>query len=79
MLSVDDWTELVEECEEYLSSQQDIRFRGNDGALFDRTQDNGLRVPENPRSCWQLYKNGLNWKEDSIQDLEDAPLVSSKD
>ena len=74
MLSVDDWTELVEECEEYLGSQQDIKFRGNDGALFDRTQDNGLRVPENPRSCWQLYKNGLNWKEDSIQDLEDATI-----
>lgn len=74
VLSVDDWTELVEECEEYLSSQQDIKFRGNDGALFDRTQDNGLRVPENPRSCWQLYKNGLNWKEESIRDLEDATI-----
>ena len=72
--AVDDWTELVEECEMFFSSQQDIKFRGNDGALFDRTQDNGLNVPENPRSCWQLYKNSLKWKEESIRDLEDATI-----
>ena len=74
VLSVDEWTELVEECEEYQSSQQDIKFRGNDGALFDRTQDNGLRVPENPRSCWQLYKNSLKWQKESIDDLEAATI-----
>lgn len=74
VLSVDEWIELVEECEEYQSSQQDIRFRGNDGVLFDRTQDNGLHVPENPRSCWQLYKNGLKWEKESVQDLEDATI-----
>ena len=71
-MTVDEWTELVDECEEYASKQQDFRFRGSDGALFDTTQDNGLQIPQNERSCWQLYKNSLGWKPESLTDLENA-------
>lgn len=74
VLSVEEWTELVDECEAYEDSQQDIMFRGNEGALFDRSQNNGLNIPENPRSSWQLYKNNLGWKQTSVTDLEYATL-----
>ena len=73
-LSADEWFELVDENEEYESKQQDFRFRGSDGALFDTKQDNGLRVPQNERSCWQLYKKHLNWKEESLTDIENATI-----
>ena len=73
-LSVDAWKELVSEMEEYEEKQNDLIFRGNDGALFDVKQNNGLDVPQNERSCWQLYKKSLGWKEDSIRNLEDATL-----
>ena len=73
-MNIDDWDRLVDECFEVEDRQQSIRFRGNEGALYDLAQDNGLKIPENPRSCWQLYKNNLNWKQESIQDLEDATV-----
>lgn len=73
-LSANEWFELVDENEEYESKQQDFRFRGSDGALFDTKQDNGLRVPQNERSCWQLYKKHLNWKEESLTDIENATI-----
>ena len=66
------WRLLVAEVQEYESKQQSLIFRGNDGALFDPNQDNGLKIPENERSCWQLYKNGLGWKPDALKNLEDA-------
>lgn len=71
-LSVNDWESLVDECQAVEAQQESIIFRGNDGALYDRSQDNNLKIPENPRSCWQLYKNALKWKEQSIKDLEEA-------
>ena len=73
-LSALEWAELVADMEEIESKQKDLIFRGNDGALFDVKQDNGLKIPENERSCWQLYKNSLGWKKESVQDLEDATL-----
>lgn len=73
-LSVDEWTELVDEVEEYESKQLPINFRGSDGALFDLNQDNKLPVPKNERSCWQMYKNSLKWKKESISDLEKATI-----
>ena len=73
-MSVLEWAELVTDMEEIESKQKDLIFRGNDGALFDVKQDNGLKVPENERSCWQLYKKSLDWKTESIQDLEDATI-----
>ncbi len=69
-LSIDDWDSLVNECQDVEAQQESILFRGNDGALFDRSQDNNLKIPENPRSCWQLYKSSLKWKEQSIANLE---------
>lgn len=73
-LSVDEWTELVDEVEEYESKQLPINFRGSDGALFDVNQDNKLPVPKNERSCWQMYKNSLKWKKESVSDLEKATI-----
>lgn len=73
-LSVEEWTELVDEVEEYESKQLPINFRGSDGALFDINQDNKLSVPKNERSCWQMYKNSLKWKNESLVDLEKATL-----
>ena len=73
-ISSDEWMELVDENEDYESKQQDFRLRGNDGALFDTKQDNGLLVPQAERSCWQLYKSHLNWKRESIEDLESATI-----
>ena len=72
--SVEDWFELVSENEEYESKQRDFRLKGSDGALFDTKQDNGLRIPQAERSCWQLYKSNLNWKQESIDDLENATI-----
>lgn len=74
VLTTEEWKELVLELEEYESKQKNFIFRGNDGALFDVKQDNGLQVPENERSCWQLYKKSLGWKSESVQDLEDATI-----
>ena len=72
--TVAQWVELVTELEDYEKSQKAFIFRGSDGALFDVNQDNGLSIPENERSCWQLYKNGLGWKKDSVKNLEEATL-----
>ena len=73
-MTIEEWKALVAECEDYASRQENIRFRGNDGALFNTTQDNGLKIPENERSCWQLYKKSLKWKKESINDLEEATI-----
>lgn len=73
-LSAHEWKDLVSEIEEYEDKQKNLIFRGNDGALFDVNQDNGLKVPENERSCWQLYKKSLGWNPESVQDLEDATI-----
>ncbi len=74
VMSVSDWTGLVDESEEVEESQINIRLVGNDGAIFDRRQDNGLTIPQNERSCWQLYKNSLTWKEESVKELENATI-----
>lgn len=73
-ITVEQWFELAEEQKEYESKQQDFRFRGSEGALFDTNQDNGLRVPKGERSCWQLYKKHLKWKAESLTDLENATI-----
>lgn len=75
-LTVDEWKALVDENEAYESKQQDIRFRGNEGVLYDTRQDNSLRVPESERSCWIQYKNSLaqKWKPSSVEDLEYATI-----
>lgn len=73
-MSVDEWAGLVDETKEYESKQQDIRFLGSEGALFDTRQDNGLAIPQNERSCWQQYKNHLGWKKESVDDLENATI-----
>lgn len=73
-ITIPEWKELVCELEEYESRQKDLIFRGNDGALFDASQDNGLQIPENERSCWQLYKKSLGWKAESVKNLEDATI-----
>ncbi len=72
--SVEEWMELVDENRDYESKQTDFRLKGSDGALFDTKQDNGLCIPEAERSCWQLYKRNLNWKQESINDLENATI-----
>ena len=72
--SVAEWKELVSELEEYEDKQKNLDFQGNDGALFDVKQDNGLTVPENEKSSWQLYKKSLGWNPESIQDLEKATI-----
>ncbi|WP_019680660.1 Z1 domain-containing protein [Ruminococcus flavefaciens] len=74
VLSIDEWDIIVDECKEAEALQEPIQFRGNDGALYDRSQDNGLKIPEGAFSCWQLYKNNLKWKEQSIKDLEYATI-----
>ena len=74
VISIDEWFELVDEHKEYEEKQVNIKFRGNEGALYDPHQDNGLTVPENERSSWQLYKNSLDWNRDSIKELEDASI-----
>lgn len=74
LFSIDAWKELVTEMEEYENKQHDFIFHGHDGALFDESQDNNLQIPENERSCWQLYKKSLGWKPESIQDLEEATI-----
>lgn len=73
-MTIDEWEAMVNELEEAEAHQEPIRFKGNDGALFDPSQDNNLKIPEHERSCWQLYKNGLNWKERSVKDLEDSTI-----
>ena len=73
-MSVSEWAELVKDMEEVESKQKDLLFKGSDGALFDTKQDNGLMIPENERSCWQLYKKSLGWKEESVKNLEDATI-----
>ena len=72
IFTVEDWIALVNEIEEYEGKQKDLIFRGNDGALFDVKQDNGLSIPKGERSSWQLYKNSLGWK--NVGDLEDATI-----
>lgn len=72
--SVDEWKALVSELEDYEDKQKNLDFQGNDGALFDVKQDNGLTVPENEKSSWQLYKKSLGWKPESVQDLEKATI-----
>lgn len=74
VLSKEDWYDLVNELMEYEHKQQSLIFRGNDGALFDIKQDNGLKIPENERSSWQLYKKNLGWKDEAIKNLEDATI-----
>lgn len=73
-MTVDDWIRLVDECMAFENKHESILFRGNEGALYDTKQDNGLSVPQGERSCWQLYKASLGWKKESIQDLEDATI-----
>lgn len=73
-MSVSEWVDLVDENEEYESRQQAFQCRGSEGALFDTKQDNGLSIPEAPRSCWQLYRKNLNWQRESVTDLEDATI-----
>ena len=74
VITVLEWSALVTEMEEYEESQQSLEFSGHEGALFDTRQDNGLKVPENPRSCWQLYRKSLGWKKDSVEELEKASI-----
>ncbi len=74
VMTAAEWEELANDMEEIESKQQDLSFKGTEGALYDRKQDNRLRVPESERSCWQLYKKNLGWKPESVQDLEDATI-----
>ena len=73
-MTIDEWNRLVNECMAFEDKHESILFRGNEGALYDTKQDNGLSVPQGERSCWQLYKASLGWKKESVQDLEDATI-----
>lgn len=76
-LSVAEWNELIEQMKFYEDQQESFIHRGNDGALFDRSEDNGFTVPQSPYSGWQMYKTklrGKNWKDESLKMLEDASV-----
>lgn len=45
-MTVDEWIRLVNECMAFENKHESIRFRGNEGALYDTKQDNGLSVPQ---------------------------------
>lgn len=68
----DEWKSLVENEKYYSTYQESINFGGSDGVLLSENQNNTLTIPQDPRSCWQLYKNRLGWDEDSITTLECA-------
>ena len=72
--TTEEWYEFIKEQEEYEKDQKSLRFTSSDGALFDGDQENNLGIPKNPRSSWQLYKKSLDWKPESINDLEKATL-----
>ena len=71
-MTTGEWKTLVNNSKFWSTYQESINILGSDGVLLNETQDNSLSIPEDPRSCWQLYKNKLKWKEDSIKTLECA-------
>lgn len=68
----DEWKLLVENERFYSTFQESVNFFGSDGVLVNTKDGNKLSVPQDPRSCWQLYKNKLGWNENSIKTLEAA-------
>ena len=70
-MDLNDWYEFIKAKMDAEKEQLPISL-GHDGALYDPSQDNNLKIPENPRSSWQLYKNKLTWNEASVNELERA-------
>lgn len=70
-MDLNDWYEFIKAKMDAEKEQLPISL-GHDGALYDPSQDNNLKIPENPRSSWQLYKNKLTWNEASVNELEKA-------
>lgn len=68
----DEWKLLVENEKFYSTFQESVNFTGSDGVLVNTKEGNNLSVPQDPRSCWQLYRNKLGWNEDSLTTLEAA-------
>ena len=68
----DEWKLLVENEKFYSTFQESVNFSGSDGVLVNTKEGNTLSVPQDPKSCWQLYKNKLRWNVDSLKTLENA-------
>lgn len=68
----DEWKLLVENERFYSTFQESVNFSGSDGVLINTKEGNTLSVPQDPKSCWQLYKNKLKWNVDSLKILENA-------
>lgn len=72
LMTNEEWKKLVENEKFYSTFQESINFSGSDGVLVNSKYDNTLSVPQDPRSCWQLYRKKLSWNAESINTLEAA-------
>lgn len=76
-INVDFWYALVESEMNGEMRQRELQEQNYDASLVDSSQDNGVSIPTEPRSSWQLYKQHLGhsgFSTDSIRNIEKATV-----
>lgn len=76
-LSVADWKNIVQLQKTTEENMKMVDLLAGIAQIHDRGQDNAVKVPLDPASSWQLYKNRLlvnGFKEETVKEIEKTTL-----
>lgn len=71
------WLAIVKFLKEEEERVQSIEEKIETNRILSRRQDNGLTIPMQERSSWQLYKEKLlkqGWTKESVKDVENTTI-----
>lgn len=78
-MNADLWIEIVSTLK--AAEEREMNFDESKTVLISEDVDNGMTVPTDEKSSWQLYKNKLvksGWSRDSIEEIEKTTLIVLK-
>lgn len=76
-ITIDDWKALVELEKKAEEMTRFIDISKETALIYDHKQDNGVTIPTDRFSSWQLYKKKLlsnGFKKDSVDEIERATI-----
>ena len=76
-ITKEDWINIVNLQKKAEESTLEIKYKTGQAMIVDSGEDNGVSIPKDPKSSWQLYKKNLlknGFKQKAVDEIEKNTL-----